>query len=647
MIHGRARWWLGLLAIGVAVGVLPGVFVSRASAQQPAESPEQRLIEKFAPVVALKTQASHCDSNGEPYLPVPVDIVFNDPAVLLKRAGANGAPDAVIKAAPSAADLFGLGGDYYLDLPGKPRTAGCGYEAWARARMPGLAPTTYAHIVSADGHLALQYWFYYVFNDFNNKHESDWEMMQLVFDVPTAAAATSVEPVSVVLAQHGGGETTNWDDTKLGRQGDHPVVFVSAGSHATQYRPGTYLGWGERGTGFGCDVATGPSTFIALNPVLLPETVTDPASPFAWLSFRGLWGERAGGEYDGPGGPATKSQWAAPFAWQARQRDSSLKIPESRTLGPGPTQVFCSVTTYGSNLFTRLGTDPRGVAIEVIAILAALGGLFFITRSTIREAAALYVRHWRTFVLIGLILVPVGIAFNGFQYLVSSYPPGEQVVELLNEHHHDGSFAAALVVGVFQQLAGIILVGPAVIEAFRRTEQGRPLGVVSIYRESVRKFPETARAVLLAGAAVVPLTLFVVTSPVAIWLLVRWLFVPQAVILDDERGRRALHRSGSAAGASLHWLRTAGSGLLLFAIGAAPGPLIGIAFLVFRSSSVDFANTVSSVFFAALLPFSFLGFTVLYRERERRQAALRAAASAPPPAGAPELPHPAPRVGGA
>lgn len=645
MSHAGARRKLGWLAIGLAIVLLPAASFGRASAQQqPPESPEQRLIEKFVPILALKTQPNHCDSSGEQYLPVPVEIVFNAPEVLLKRAGTGGAPDTVITAAPSATNLFGLGDDYYLDLPGNPRDPGCGYEAWARSRMTGLAPTTYAHIVGGNGQLALQYWFYYVFNDFNNKHESDWEMMQLVFDVATPTAALSAQPVSVVLAQHGGGETSDWDARKLTKQGDHPVVYVSSGSHATQYTPGTYLGWGERGTGFGCDVATSPSTLIYPNPVLLPDTVTDPSSPFAWLSFRGLWGERAGGEYDGPDGPATKTQWLTPFAWQAKQRDSSLKIPESKTLGPGPTQVFCSVTTYGSNLFTRLGTNPRGVVIDILAVVAALGGLFLMTRRTIHAAAVIYLRHWRTFVLVGLILIPVGLVFDGFQYLFSSYPPGEQLVDLLNEHHNDGNFAAALVVGVFQQLAGIILVGPAIIEAFRCVEQGRPLGVISVYRESFRRFPDTARAVLLAAAAIVPLTLFVVTSPIALWFLVRWVFVPQAVILDDERGRGALQRSGAAAGAGLHWLRTAGSGLLLFAIGAAPGPLIGIAFLIFRSSSVGFANTVSSFLFAALLPFSLIGITVLYRERERRQAELRAEAEATASAATTDLPHPAPRA---
>ena len=37
------------------------------------------------------------------------------------------------------------------------------------------------------GKVALQYWFFYPFNDFNNTHEGDWEMIQLVFDAPDAA----------------------------------------------------------------------------------------------------------------------------------------------------------------------------------------------------------------------------------------------------------------------------------------------------------------------------------------------------------------------------------------------------------------------------------------------------------------------------
>ena len=38
------------------------------------------------------------------------------------------------------------------------------------------------------GQLALQYWIFYVFNDWNNLHEGDWEMIQLNFDAATRGA---------------------------------------------------------------------------------------------------------------------------------------------------------------------------------------------------------------------------------------------------------------------------------------------------------------------------------------------------------------------------------------------------------------------------------------------------------------------------
>ena len=47
------------------------------------------------------------------------------------------------------------------------------------------------------GKLALQYWFFYVFNDFNNLHEGDWEMIQLNFDAASAEEALSKKPTEI------------------------------------------------------------------------------------------------------------------------------------------------------------------------------------------------------------------------------------------------------------------------------------------------------------------------------------------------------------------------------------------------------------------------------------------------------------------
>jgi hypothetical protein len=56
------------------------------------------------------------------------------------------------------------------------------------------------------GKLALQYWFFYVFNDFNNTHEGDWEMIQLDFDAADAAEALNEEPTAIGHSSHEGAE---------------------------------------------------------------------------------------------------------------------------------------------------------------------------------------------------------------------------------------------------------------------------------------------------------------------------------------------------------------------------------------------------------------------------------------------------------
>lgn len=160
--------------------------------------------------------------------------------------------------------------------------------------------------------------------------------------------------------------------------------------------------------------------------------------------------------------------------------------------------------------------------------------------------------------------------------------------------------------GVIRHVAGLVIVAPAVIEAF------------AVSNTVSHRFPETARAVVLAVAVVLPLPLVVIGIPVATWLLVGWFFAPQAVVLDSQTGRTALRRSAESAGVGWHWPRTAGSGLFLLIIGVAPGPIVGLAFLIMQSSSAAFANSVSSLVYVAFLPFSILGLTILYHRRQCR-----------------------------
>ena len=138
-------------------------------------------------------------------------------------------------------------------------------------------PTTYARVVTEEGRagLALQYWLYYPFNDFNNKHESDWEMIQLEFAASDAAAALEQEPAGSATASTRASRSREWGDVKLEVvDGTHPVVHPAAGSHANYYDAALFLGRSGQ-QGFGCDDSRGPTSDVRPAVALVPS---DPAA---------------------------------------------------------------------------------------------------------------------------------------------------------------------------------------------------------------------------------------------------------------------------------------------------------------------------------------------------------------------------------
>ena len=79
----------------------------------------------------------------------------------------------LVKVRPRASDLATGRYGYSLDFPGDPLASSvCSYEKWQRRITAGRRPTVYAHVAVEDGRLALQYWFFYVYNDFNNKQRA-------------------------------------------------------------------------------------------------------------------------------------------------------------------------------------------------------------------------------------------------------------------------------------------------------------------------------------------------------------------------------------------------------------------------------------------------------------------------------------------
>jgi hypothetical protein len=217
------------------------------------------------------------------------------------------------------------------------------YDAM-RARDPRVS--YHGRIVRQAGWIVLQYLFFYPMNDWRstfdgaNDHEADWEQAFVILEeLPDGG----VEPVWFAAAAHdeqGSDLRRRWDDARLERDGEHPVVYPGAGSHATYLERGEYLmrlalpgdrilrgvlGWARRfwrdtlnqpdtgdlteallrvvsipfvdyARGDGLEV--GPGQDVEWSPILVDDGVP-------WVDgYRGLWGLDTGDRLAGERAPA-------------------------------------------------------------------------------------------------------------------------------------------------------------------------------------------------------------------------------------------------------------------------------------------------------------------------------------------------------
>src|SRR5215203_2286469 len=254
----------------------------------------------------------------------------------------------------------------------------------ARGRVPGesaaAASVAYERIMAQqeryryhgrvlrqDGWIVLQYWLFYPFNDWRsgffgaNDHEADWEKIFIYL----SESEGEISPEWVAYAAHnhtGDNLRRRWDDPEVEKVGEHPVIYVGAGSHASYYAPGEYLteltlplpsplarvtgairtfwktrlgqyvGDGEEDGGAGyfsipfVDYARGDGLSVGEGGDRSwdePRLVADPTPD--WVSgYRGLWGLYARDPFEGedaPAGPmynrdkSVSRAWYDPVGW--------------------------------------------------------------------------------------------------------------------------------------------------------------------------------------------------------------------------------------------------------------------------------------------------------------------------------------------
>jgi hypothetical protein len=592
-------------------------------------SAEQRLIDSYAPILELREQQEPpCETSAEQYQPTSVTTMLGNPAVELKRA-IPGEPEELVTKAPTAADIAGLGDEYHLDIPGDPLDDTCVYARdFARLKREGRAPAvTYAHIAHQVGHpgLAVQYWFFWYFNQFNDVHEGDWEGMQIAFEAPNPRAALRAGPSEMVLFQHAGGETADWEDAKVEKEGTHPVVYPAAGSHATFYDSTVYVENGQEGSGVGCDNTSEPLRRLAVRPIPVP-TFPTTTGRFRWLTYFGHWGQNEEGFNNGPTGPVTKTQWLEPFTWMEGQRSTSPRLPGGSIVGPAVTGAFCGAVAEVSNLI-NLDAKSRPAAIATIAAVLILLALFVgLTRwgpvdlselrrrrafgQLVRTARRLYGRNWRVLVLVGLTAIPIVGGINLLAGLLASGRGVDSTAGRSGVH----LALADVVEAIGRPVAGAV-VAAVVIVFVRQLAERQPAGFVGSYRGMWQRFGRVVMAQLLATLGVAALLLSVIGIPFAAWKFVGWQFVQQEVLFEDKPIREAFRSSSELVrGRWWHTVRVAG---FLWLVGVVAGPVVGFA-LIFTNFSLLWINVIGSVVFALLVPYIAAGRTLLYFDLQAR-----------------------------
>ncbi len=210
---------LGGSAAGIALGdgeTVTCTFTHRALGP-PSSAGALQLARRYAPTLRFAT--------NEHYRPLRLDDYLVHSVL---RAGSP--PGGTItQPKPTLFSLPSTPAASYLDVRGAQPNANAALYPSIEQQLESTTPrpTVYWHVVrqATTGRVAIEYWFMYLYNDFFDKHEADWEGVTVFLQNDTV--------LGVSYSQHQG---RTWKPGAV----NTPTVYVARGSHANYPIAGRY-----------------------------------------------------------------------------------------------------------------------------------------------------------------------------------------------------------------------------------------------------------------------------------------------------------------------------------------------------------------------------------------------------------------------
>jgi hypothetical protein len=245
----------------VIITLVIGLFVIGSNYASVASAVTDQDAEQYAPILYFV--------NSEKCYPVDVSYALENSYLYEID---NPTP---ISTSPTATMLSNYTLDkYYLDNQrGTVAVGDNGIESDYQSKMAALGYKVYAHVDTTSN--AIQYWFFYAFNGGDlNRHEGDWEMIQVMF--------SGGQPTQVMYSQHYSGQSATWKQVE--KDGNHVKVYVARGSHANYIKP--YSGK----IGLASDDVGDNGKILKPRVLQSDGYEVELIESQPWLAFGGRWG---------------------------------------------------------------------------------------------------------------------------------------------------------------------------------------------------------------------------------------------------------------------------------------------------------------------------------------------------------------------